>query len=319
MRALVLGDAGLRFDPAHAEPVAGPGEALVRVTAAGICGTDLELVRGYKGGFRGVLGHEFVGVVETSGGGLAGRRVVGEINVVCGACTTCLAGRRTHCERRGVLGILGRDGAFAERVVVPVGNLHVVPDAVPDDAAVFVEPLAAAARIAEQVPVGPGTRAVVVGDGRLGLLVAQVLAADGASVTALGRHAESLAILARRGIATATDAAAVPRGADLAVDATGSPSELRAALDCVRPQGTVVVKSTCAGDTPRDLDWNRVVVDEVTIVGSRCGPFDRAIDLLVAGAVDVASLVSARYPLERGADAFAHAARPRALKVLVTP
>jgi threonine dehydrogenase-like Zn-dependent dehydrogenase len=218
-----------------------------------------------------------------------------------------------------VLGILGRDGAFAERVVVPVGNLHVVPDAVPDDAAVFVEPLAAAARIAEQVPVGPGTRAVVVGDGRLGLLVAQVLAADGASVTALGRHAESLAILARRGIATATDAAAVPRGADLAVDATGSPSELRAALDCVRPQGTVVVKSTCAGDTPRDLDWNRVVVDEVTIVGSRCGPFDRAIDLLVAGAVDVASLVSARYPLERGADAFAHAARPRALKVLVTP
>lgn len=320
MKALVL-DRELRFDPARADPEPGPGDAVVRVVRAGICGTDIEMVRGYKRAFRGVPGHEFVGVVESVAGpsGLVGRRVAGEINVVCGACATCRAGRRTHCERRTVLGIIGRDGAFAERVVVPVGNLHVLPDSVSDDAAVFVEPLAAAARVAEQVPCGPGVRAVVVGDGRLGLLVAQVLAIGGASVTVLGRHAANVAIVGRRGIGTALDARDVAPGADVVVDATGTPRGIGAAMELVRPQGTVVLKSTCATGVVHSVDWNRVVVDEISIVGSRCGPFERAIHLLAAGAVDVASLVAARYPLDRGDEAFELASCPGVLKVLLEP
>lgn len=322
MRALVLGDGGLRLDAHRAEPVAGPGEAVVRVTRAGICGTDLEMVRGYKRAANArelVLGHEFVGVVESasSPSGLVGRRVVGEVNVVCGTCATCRAGRSTHCPQRSAIGIFGRDGAFADRVAVPLANLHVVPDAVDDDRAVFVEPLAAAARVVEQVGDVTGLRAVVVGDGRLGLLVAQVLRHEGAAVTALGRHAENLALLAGRGIVTTTDAAAVPQGADLVVEATGSADGLRLATSLVRPLGTVVVKSTCAGDRRRDVDWNRVVVDELTVVGSRCGPFERALDLLVADAVDVAPLVTARFPLDRGLAAFERAGRPGALKVLI--
>lgn len=320
MRALVL-DRGLRFDASRRDPEPVPGEAVVRVVRAGICGTDLEMVRGYKGGLAGVIGHEFVGVVESVAGasGLVGRRVAGEINVVCGTCATCRAGRRTHCERRTVIGIIGRDGAFAERVAVPVGNLHVLPANVSDDAAVFIEPLAAAARVAEQVECGPGVRAIVVGDGRLGLLVAQVLAIGGASVTLLGHHAANLKIVAARGIATAMHARDVTPGADVVVDATGTPRGLAAAMELVRPQGTVVLKSTCATDVVHAVDWNRVVVDEISIVGSRCGPFERAIELLATDAVDVASLVAGRYPLERGDEAFELASCPGVLKVLLEP
>ena len=320
MRALVL-DRELRFEPSWPDPEPGPGEAIVRVTRAGICGTDLALVHGYKGQFWGVPGHEFVGVVERADGptSLIGRRVVGEINVACGVCRACRRGHRAHCEKRQVIGIVGRDGAFAERLAVPIDNLHTVPDDVPDDAAVFVEPLAAAARVAEQVHVGAGDRAVVVGDGRLGLLVAQVLAAEGAHVTSLGRHAAKLAVLERRGIATTSDPDEVTPGADLVVEATGSRDGLDVALRLVRARGTVVVKSTCAGNAPRNIDWNRLVVDEITLVGSRCGPFSTAIRLLQQGAVDVASLIAARFPLEEGAAAFAEAARPGVMKVLLVP
>lgn len=320
MKAIVL-DGELRLDERRREPEPGPGEAVVRVVRAGVCGTDLEMVRGYKGGFVGVLGHEFVGVVERAdgGAGLVGRRVAGEINVVCGTCATCRAGRRTHCERRTVIGVIGRDGAFAERVCVPVGNLHVLPDSVSDDAAVFIEPLASAARIAQQVECGAGTRVIVVGDGRLGLLVAQTLALGGAAVTLLGHHTANLAIAAARGIATAMQAGDVTPGADVVVDAAGTPRGLAATMELVRPQGTVVLKTTCAGGVVHAVDWNRVVVDELSIVGSRCGPFDVAIRMLAAGSVDVASLVAARYPLDRGVEAFDHASCPGVLKVLLEP
>jgi threonine dehydrogenase-like Zn-dependent dehydrogenase len=305
---------GLRGD--LPTPVPPPGEALVRVTAAGICNTDLELVRGYYP-FTGVPGHEFVGVVEAAPGAAPwqGRRVVGEINARCGSCGACAAGRRTHCERRTVLGIVGRNGAFAERLTLPIENLHEVPEEVPDGEAVFTEPLAAALEIQEQVRIGPGDSVLVVGDGKLGNLVAQTLALTGCALTVIGRHAAKLALLADRGIRTAGPDAIRPRQADVVVECTGNPEGLDLARAAVRPRGAIVLKSTYAGRT--SLDMSRVVVDEITLVGSRCGPFAPALALLAERRVDVAPLVHARFPLADGVAAFAAAARPGVLKVLV--
>ena len=296
-----------------------PGECLVRVAAAGICGTDLELLKGYAG-FSGVPGHEFVGFVESAGSAdqsWMGLRVAGEITVGCGQCSGCRAAGRGHCDVRTVLGIRGRDGAFAEYLSLPATNLHAIPGSIDDVTAVFVEPLAAACRIVEQVPVAPETRAAVVGAGRLGLLVAQVLRQAGATVTVITRGERG------RTAARALDLDNTPVGAtpalsrqfDLAVDVTGNPAGFAVATSLVRPRGTVVVKSTFHGETT--VSFAPLVVDEITIVGSRCGPFDRAIDLLAAGLIDVKPLLAETYPLEQYERAFAHARN--GLKVILRP
>jgi len=315
MRALVAADG--RLDLCERPRPLVPDECLIGVRTAGICGTDLEILAGYAG-FRGVPGHEFVGVVEWAPEGAddwLGRRVVGEINIGCGQCRLCREGVREHCERRQVLGIRGRDGAFAEYVALPAHNLHLVPDGLPDDVAVFVEPLAAACRVTEQLDLSRAPAVAVLGDGRLGLLVAQVLRHAGVRVTVIGRHAEKLAIARRFDLeAVAADGAEARRGRfDVVVDASGRPEGLASALALVRPRGTVVLKSTFHGAAP--IATSPIVVDEVTIVGSRCGPFAKAIDLLSRGAVEVRPLVSGVYPLSKWRDAFA-VARTN-LKVLI--
>jgi threonine dehydrogenase-like Zn-dependent dehydrogenase len=305
MRAVVLdadGTLSLRERP---KPIAGD-DCLVRVTAAGICGTDLELARGYAG-FSGVPGHEFVGVLEDAGPAGApwiGQRVVGEITVGCGHCAGCGAAGRGHCDVRSVLGIRGRDGAFADYLVLPPENLHAVPASVDDETAVFVEPTAAACRVVEQVRIEPGTRAAVVGAGRLGLLVAQVLRAHGASVVVIARGRLGHSTAATLGFETRTtdSSSSSARQFPLVVDATGNPAGFASAARLVRPRGTLVVKSTFHGETP--VDFSPLVVDEITIVGSRCGPFPRALELLAAGQVQVKPLVSGVFPLEQFVDAF---------------
>jgi threonine dehydrogenase-like Zn-dependent dehydrogenase len=316
VRALWLEGRALRLRGDVPLPIPPAGEALVRVSLAGVCNTDLELVRGYYP-YTGVLGHEFVGLVERAAGApeWVGRRVVGEINAACGACATCLAGRRTHCERRSVLGIVARDGAFATHLILPVGNLHAVPEAVPDEVAVFTEPTAAAFELQEQVRVSPSDRVVVIGAGKLGNLVAQTLAATGCRLLAVGRSKRPLALLAARGIRTATAEGIEPRRADLAVECTGSPEGLELARRAVRPRGTIVLKSTYHGKAA--IDMAPFVVDEITLVGSRCGPFAPALASLASGEVDPRPLVEAHYPLAEAVAAFDHAARPGALKILV--
>ena len=314
MRALVLGPSGpaLRSVPF----VPRPGEATLRVSVAGVCATDLELVQGYMG-FEGVLGHEFVGVVtDAPDAAWLGRRVVGDINAACGACAACAAGRGHHCPARTVLGILGRDGAFAEHTSLPVANLHEVPEGVSDDAAVFVEPLAAAFRIVEQVHVRPSDRVVVLGLGRLGQLCARVLALTGAHVTGVGR-AERAALLPPGIAAVGREAVDTLADADLVVDCTGAREGLALAKRIVRPQGTIVLKTTVhdVGEA-RPSGW---VVDEVTIVGSRCGPFAPALRALASGLVDPTPLISARRPLSDGIAGLALAARPDVVKVLLDP
>jgi threonine dehydrogenase-like Zn-dependent dehydrogenase len=317
MRGLWLEDRRLRVRDDLPVPQPARGEARVRVTLAGVCHTDLELVRGYYP-YAGVLGHEFVGVVEAAPAApeWEGRRVVGEINATCGACPTCLAGRPSHCERRTVLGIVNRDGAFAEYLTLPIANLHAVPDTVRDDVAVFTEPVAAAFQILAQVAIDPADRVLVFGDGKLGQVIAQVLATTGCALTVVGRHPRKLAHLDARGIATSLDAPP-PRAADVVVECTGRREGLQAALAALRPRGTLVLKSTFAGDTT--LNLSAIVVDEISIVGSRCGPFAPALDALASGAVIVTPLIEDRRPLADAVDALARAASPGALKVLLVP
>lgn len=319
MRALLL-DEELHFVEDYPTPSPPPGEALIRVEMAGICNTDLELVQGYMH-FRGVPGHEFVGVVEHAPGAEAweGQRVVGDINAACGVCATCRAGRHTHCPHRTTLGINGRDGALAEYLTLPVANLYAVPEGMPDEVAVFTEPLAAACEILEQVHVRPTDHVIVLGDGKLGLLCAQVLALTGCELTVIGRHAEKLDILARMGVATLhVERGATVKGlplADVVVEATGHPDGYATARALVRPRGTLVLKSTYHGALEADLTM--AVVDEITLVGSRCGPLPAALRLLERSAVDVTALIEARYPFDAVLTAFAHAGRRGALKVLV--
>ena len=291
-------------------PVIDADAALVRVHLAGVCNTDLELTKGYMD-FRGVLGHEFVGTVSEGPAHWRGRRVVGEINFGCGACAWCRAGLARHCPTRLVQGIVDADGAFADLLAVPARVLHRVPDELHDQTAVFAEPLAAAFEILEQLGDVGGRRAVVLGDGKLGLLVSQVLAGAGAHVALAGRHPEKLALGARLGLDTGP-----PRpGADLAVDATGSPTGLAAALDLVRPRGTVVLKTTIAAE--HRIDLARAVVNEVSLVGSRCGPFEPALSALAERQIDVKSLIAATFPIEDALVAFETAARPGVLKILL--
>lgn len=314
MRALWLQDRRLDLRDDVPTPVPPAGEALVRVLRAGICNTDIELTRGYYP-FTGIPGHEFVGAVEQGPQALLGRRVVGEINAVCGDCAACTAGRPTHCERRTVLGIVRRHGAFAEFLTLPVENLHPVPESVTTDAAVFTEPLAAALEIQEQVAIGPRERVLVVGDGKLAQLVAQTLSLTGCALLVLGRHEAKLALLRARGIETAQSDRSIPGGFDVAVECTGNAAGFAVAQRAVRPRGTLVLKSTYAGALT--LDASSLVVNEVTLVGSRCGPFAPALRLLGEGRVAVEPLIHARYPLATAVAAFEHSQQPGVLKVLI--
>lgn len=290
------------------------GEALVRVQQAGICNTDLELVAGYYP-FRGVLGHEFVGHVEEGPQELLGSRVVGEINAVCGRCAQCESNRSSHCDRRTVLGISGRDGAFAQLLTLPVANLHIVPGPVSDDAATLVEPLAAALQIQHQVAIGPGVRVLVVGTGKLGQLIARSLARTGCTLVALGRREAPLALLRRHDIATCQAAELEERAFDVAVECTGNAEGFELARRALRPRGTLVMKSTYHGELT--LDVAPLVVDEISLIGSRCGPLAAALELLASGELEVCDLIEARYPLAQAGAAFEHAARPGALKILL--
>jgi len=315
MRALALTPDGpvVRDQPLAARA----GEATIRTVVAGVCATDLELVKGYMG-FDGVLGHEWVGVVEDAPDpAWIGRRVVGDINAACGECATCAAGRPTHCPQRTVLGIQDRDGAFAERLSLPLRNLHSVPEGVPDEAAVFVEPLAAACEILQQIHVRPTDRVVVLGVGRLGQLCARVLALTGARVDAISRNPGRLELLPP-GIGRGTlDEADALAGADLVVDCTGNPEGLALATKLVRPRGTLVLKTTTHDlGTLSPIPW---ILDEITLVGSRCGPFAPALRMLASGTVDPTDLISAEYALDDGLAALDRAARRDTVKVLLRP
>jgi threonine dehydrogenase-like Zn-dependent dehydrogenase len=296
-----------------------PGEALVRVLLSGICNTDLEIARGYAG-FNGTIGHEFVGVVEASTDSeLVGRRVVGEINAGCGVCELCRAGDPRHCALRTVLGIVGRDGAHAEFLQLPNVNLIPVPENISDEHAVFTEPLAAACGILERVSILNTDRVAVIGDGKLGLLCAQVVAYTGASTLLVGKHAEKLRIAERRGIETSTPDEAVKRQKqfDVVVEASGAAPGFNLALDLLRPKGKLVLKSTFQGSTK--IDTARIVVDEISIVGSRCGRFQPALHLLSKNAIDVDSLISEQHPLSEGVKAMDRASAGGVLKVLLRP
>jgi threonine dehydrogenase-like Zn-dependent dehydrogenase len=295
-------------------PALPPGWARVRVTLAGVCNTDLELVKGYMG-FRGVLGHEFVGEVAEGPAEWLGRRVVGEINFACGSCETCARGLERHCPTRSVMGIQNADGAFAQWLHVPARNLHALPDSLCDERAVFSEPLAAAFEILEQVELTPGSECLVLGDGKLGLLVAQVLDDAGGRVTAVGRHPSKLAILARRGIETRLASDWTPRPMPLVVEATGSAAGFGAAVAATRPRGTLVLKSTVAEHPGVDLA--PLVIHEIQVVGSRCGPFEPALRALEQGRIETDALVSDRLPLARGVEALERARTRGGLKVLI--
>lgn len=316
MRALIY-DGQLRLADDYPQPVAARGEALLQVRLAGICNTDLEITRGYMG-FRGVLGHEFVGVVESCADPRwVGQRVVGEINCYCGVCPTCLAANPTHCPQRTTLGIAGRDGALADYCVLPFRNLHRVPDHVSDAEAVFAEPLAAALEILEQVHIRPTQRVIVLGDGKLGLLVAQVMRLSGCDLLVVGRHEDKLAILEQQGIRTRLASEETKLSADVVIDCTGQAEGFASARAMVRPGGTLVLKSTFQGQN--EVNLTSMVVDEVTLIGSRCGPFSPALRLLAMGLVDAEPLIAATYRLKQGLAAFDRARRKGALKVLVRP
>lgn len=315
MRA-VRYDGSLYLASRHPLPVPPPQWALVRVHTAGICQTDLELMKGYMA-FTGTLGHEFVGTVaDALGGQWMGRRVVGDINAACGDCDACRAGLGRHCPRRQVLGIVDLDGCMADYCMLPLANLHPVPDDVPDDRAVFCEPLTAACEILEQVAVTGSDRVVVLGDGRLGTLCAWVVSTAAGETTLIGHHAHKLHAAEWNGVRTRLGIAGMATGADVVVEATGSPDGLKAAMSLVRPRGTLVMKSTVAATTA--LNLAPLVVDEITVVGSRCGQPAHGLAMM-AGHPDMPleRLVTARYRPEDAREAFARAESREAVKVLI--
>ncbi len=299
------------------DPEPPAGEALIKVRLSGICGTDLELVRGYYP-FTGIPGHEFVGeVVTAQEKDWIGRRVVGEINAACGECEQCRNGRPTHCEQRTVLGIANRNGVHAEYFTLPLANLHRVPESVPDEAAVFTEPLAAALEIQEQVPIRPTDRVLLIGAGRLGQLIAQTLSLSGCGLRVAARHARQKELLEARKIGWIDEGEIQPRRWDVVIEATGSGSGLDLARRALRPRGTLVLKSTYKGEM--QVNWSPLVVDEITIIGSRCGPFAPALRLLESGKVDPAALIAARFPLSKALEAFEASREPGMMKVLLEP
>lgn len=289
-----------------AKPEQMPGYALIRTLAAGICNTDLELQRGYYG-FSGTPGHEFVGeVVQADDSQLVGKRVAGEINLACGSCVYCQRNLGRHCPNRKVLGIVGQSGAFQEFFTLPERNLHIIPDSISTDSAVFIEPLAAACEILDQVHIPAGERVAVLGDGKLGLLIAQTLHAYGAKVLQFGRHQNKLLIAERAGVDTISVNGVLPEAEfDYVIEATGSPEGLRHAVRMVKPRGTVIMKSTVHGEVA--IDTAPVIVNEVTLIGSRCGRFEPAMELLRLNTIVVENLISDRFPLASAPEAFARA------------
>jgi len=316
MKATCFDGKNMKYDENYPDPK--PGEVLVRVSLAGICGTDLEILDGYMA-YDGILGHEFVGTVEKSDNpGLIGKRVVGEINAGCGACESCKRGMDRHCPNRTVLGILKRDGAFAEFLSLPEKNLHVIPDSITDEQAVFVEPLAAAFEIKEQVSLQPQWSVAVVGDGRLAQLIIQVLKLTCPNLTCFGRHPSKLVSLVNGGIKIKIGIEpSEEQSFDLAVEATGSNSGFGDAMKLIKPRGTVILKSTIA--SKENLDLTPAVVNEITLIGSRCGLFKPAIDALASGIVSVDSMIDSTFPLEQFSKAIEHAKKPDTLKVFLKP
>lgn len=317
MQALLITEGKLQYRTDYPKPEPPEGHALIKVIIAGICSTDLEIVKGYAG-FSGVLGHEFVGVVEMAeDSDWIGRRVVGGINLGCGACPICLGSGPEHCPDRTVLGIIKHDGAFADYLTLPLANLLEVPEIVPDELAVFTEPLAAALRIREQTVISPSYSTAVVGPGRLGLLVGQVLALAGTQVIMLARRSESLELPRGMGLRTGLVSEFADDSFDLVVEATGNESGLAQSLRLVRPEGTLVLKSTFAGNA--NVNLTKLVVGEITVIGSRCGPFQPALRLLARGEIKVKPMIEGEYPLRRGSEALAFAAEPGVRKVLLRP
>lgn len=316
MRAAVFRDGKLELVQDYPVPIPASGEALIKVLSAGICATDLEIFKGYMS-FGGVAGHEFIGqVVRTSQANLADRRVVGQINCVCGQCDMCSSGLSNHCRDRTVLGIAGRDGAFAEYLVLPQENLHVIDDKLTDSQAVFVEPLAAAGQIIKQVSIDKRWKIAVLGDGQLGLLACQVLAKENTAVMLVGKHRHKLLVADKKGIRVSLVNEIVGRNDyDLVVDCTGSDSGLKLAVKMVRPRGTIILKTTIA--RPIECDLSPLVINEVRLIGSRCGTFGEAIEALSSGQVDISGLISRSFPLERIDEALKFAAQPESIKVLL--
>ena len=314
MRAIVF-DKTLRFDPHRLNPQPGDGECLIRVHLAGICATDLHIMAGYMN-FTGVLGHEMVGTVMEGSDAWRGKRVVCEINCVCRKCRTCLAGLSTHCPNRTVIGIAGHDGFFADLAAVPELNLHEVPEVVSDEEAVFVEPIAAAYQVLAQCPIDARTKVTVVGSGRLGLLVAQVLNDRGCQLTVVGRNEKKLLLCEKKGIqGVHVKDVIARRDRDVVVDCTGSPEGLELAMQLVRPRGTIILKSTYGERGAPNLA--SIVVDEVTLLGSRCGPFPEAINALAREAVEVRSMISRTFPIEQAVEAFDAARNSDNLKIFL--
>jgi threonine dehydrogenase-like Zn-dependent dehydrogenase len=313
MRALVF-DRNLEFRGDYPDPVASPGESIVAVGVAGICGTDLEIARGYMQ-YRGVPGHEFAGrVAESQNPALRGKRVVGEINAGCGRCAMCASGLARHCPNRTVLGILGRDGAFAEFLRLPDANLNPIPDSMPDDVAVFVEPVAAAYEIFEQVHLSRNQTIAVIGDGRLGAIVALALKAEKYQPKVTGHHREKLARLAELGLETAEEFS-VRDKFEVVIDCSGSGSGFRRAVELARPRGKIILKSTAAAAA--EINLAPIVVNEITVVGSRCGRFEPALDALAAGKIDPRPLIDGIFALDDGLAGFEAAKNPLNFKILL--
>ena len=313
MRALVF-DRNLEFRGDYPDPVAAPGESIVAVAVAGICGTDLEIARGYMQ-YRGVPGHEFAGrVAQSQNPALRGKRVVGEINAGCGRCAMCSAGLARHCANRTVLGILGRDGAFAEFLRLPDANLNPIPDSMPDDVAVFVEPVAAAYEIFEQVHLSRNQTIAVIGDGRLGAIVALALKAEKYQPKVTGHHREKLARLAELGLDTAEESS-VRDKFEVVIDCSGSGSGFRRAVELAQPRGKIILKSTAAAAA--EINLAPIVVNEITVIGSRCGRFEPALDALAAGKIDPRPLIDGVFALDDGLAAFEAAMNPLNFKILL--
>jgi threonine dehydrogenase-like Zn-dependent dehydrogenase len=313
MRALVF-DRKLEFRGDYPDPVASPNESIVRVSVAGVCGTDLEIARGYMQ-YRGVPGHEFAGrVAKSQDASLRGRRVVGEINAGCGRCAMCYASLARHCPNRTVLGILGRDGTFAEFLRLPDVNLIPIPDSISDEVAVFAEPLAAAYEIFEQVHLARNQTIVVIGDGRLGALVALTLKGEKYLPLIAGHHREKLARLTELGLETAEESSLRDKF-DVVIECSGSESGFRRAVELVRPRGKIILKSTAAAAA--EINLAPIVVNEITVIGSRCGRFQPALDALAAGKIDPRPLIDGNFALDDGVAAFEAAQNPLNFKILL--
>lgn len=313
MRALVYDGEQLQLKIGLPTPGREGDQVLIKVIMAGICNTDIEITRGYMG-FSGILGHEFVGKVTKGPDHLLGKRVVGEINVACGACEFCHRGVPSQCSNRTTVGIDRHPGAFADYLALTEQNVHVVPDNVGDEAAVFVEPLAAALQVPNEEHVKPGQRVVVIGAGKLGLLVAQVLRLMGANLVVVIRHDKQADILDKWGI---PHASVLPeRSADVVVDCTGTEGGFKDGLEIVKPRGKIILKSTYTGELPR-VNLTKIVVDEVKVVGNRCGPFEAALRLLASGLIDTETLIEAQYSFDEAMNAFGHAQQKGVLKVLL--